>query len=41
MDDQSEVLDEAESFEPISANTAMGIVFIQRLSLLQEAANKS
>lgn len=38
LDDESEVLDD-ESFEPIS-EYSYGLVFIQRLSLLQEAANK-
>ncbi len=37
-DDESEVLD-AESFEPIS-EYSYGLVFIQRLSFLQEASNK-
>ena len=37
-DDESEVLDD-ESFEPIS-EYSYGLVFIQRLSLLQEASNK-
>tara|TARA_X000001036_G_scaffold387807_1_gene383751 strand:- start:263 stop:859 length:597 start_codon:yes stop_codon:yes gene_type:complete len=37
-DDESEVLDD-ESFEPIS-EYSYGLIFIQRLSLLQEASNK-
>ena len=37
-DDESEVLDD-ESFEPIS-EYSYGLVFIQRLSFLQEASNK-
>lgn len=38
LDDESEVL-EPENFEPTS-EYSYGLVFIQRLSLLQEAANK-
>ena len=37
-DDESEVLD-AESFEPVS-EYSYGLIFIQRLSLLQEASDK-
>ena len=37
MDDQTEVLEEADSFEPIS-EYSYGLVFVQRLSLLEESA---
>jgi hypothetical protein len=38
LDDEIDILDD-ENFEPIS-EYSYGLLFIQRLSLLQEAANK-